>query len=62
MTMRHAPLSDFDRDRVEVTLRRVGAVAEDLRREYPEVEDAGRIGTGETRPAARATELAYPRS
>ncbi|MCG8468616.1 MAG: hypothetical protein MJB57_10480 [Gemmatimonadetes bacterium] len=30
------PLSDFDRDRVAVTLRRVDAVARELRREYPE--------------------------
>ena len=30
------PLSDFDCDRVVVTLRRVGAIARDLRQEYPD--------------------------
>ncbi len=43
-------LSDFDRDRVAVTLRRVGAIARDLRQEYPDwFETAGtsRSGTGE---------------
>jgi len=30
------PLSDVDCDRVVVTLRRVGAIARDLRREYPD--------------------------
>lgn len=29
-------LSEFDRDRVALALRRVGQVAQDLRREYPE--------------------------
>jgi len=30
------PLSDFDCDRVVVTLRRVHAIAQDLRQEYPD--------------------------
>ena len=54
-------LSDFDRDRVEVTLRRVGAAAADLRREYPEVYDSASPAPSEPSPqAAAAAELAYP--
>ncbi len=40
--MNRSSLSDFDRDRVAVTLRRVGVITQDLRREYPEAFEAPR--------------------
>lgn len=43
-------LSEFDRDRVVVTLRRVGRVTQDLRREYPDAFE-----TAQTEPRSAPT-------
>lgn len=52
------PLSDLDCDQVVVTLRRVGAIARDLRREYPDAFEAS--GTSQGTPAESTVDHAVP--
>jgi len=52
--MSRSSLSEFDRDRVAVTLRRVSAITRELRQEYPEAFE-GRSGESTIAETSSAT-------
>jgi len=58
--MSGSPLSDFDRDRVVVTLRRVGAITRELRQEYPDAFAGARAETAGASAEPEPARAAHP--